>query len=117
MSTEQAPYRDVFSIMPGDRLRDGAGQWWTVRSAVASETSCAIDPTFLRLELEREGKVWTMVVRIDPGGKVPQVPMIEGPGWDLGSVRSDSPEAMLWGMTLVRNVLGATGDDGRDGVA
>lgn len=100
-------WRDVFAIMPGDRVRDGAGKWWGVRSVAHEWIGTPDAPRLIRLVLTGEGgQPWPMVIRIDPAGAVPQVPMVEGPGWDLSAVRSDGPEAMGWAAGMVADVLG-----------
>lgn len=113
--------RDWAAVMPGDRITDGAGRSWAVEHAeVERVTDGAEGGDVLWLGLRAGAGPWgpsaerTMRVPLQraDGGPLPagagRVHLVEGPGWDLGAVRSTGPEAMAWAEGLIGGVLGGT---------
>lgn len=114
--------RDWHAVMPGDRVTDGLGRSWLVehaeveRDAQGGSGGGGMLWLGLRAGAGPWGPVAERVMRVPlqraDGGPLPvgagRVHLSEGPGWDLGAVRSTGPEAMAWAAELVGSVLGGT---------
>ncbi len=109
MSEDLAVPTDICAVMVGDRIQDGAGCWWTI-SNVEHSWNGEGTPKNVLLVVERDSggtvESWPMVIRMDPRAKVPQRPVIRGPGWDIGAVRSDCEDAMRWASGVIADRLG-----------